>query len=70
MTWLQKGGSRIIEPSKLQEVLNEQSIRLTSSTDDEAGFLRVGKMLGADGVVFADANITPPKATTFQLRTL
>ena len=40
--------------ARLQQVFNEQQIRLTHTPDDEAQVLRVGKLLGA--VIFVDTS--------------
>ena len=42
---------------KLTQLLNEQAIRLSSSPDDEAAVLKVGKLTGAREVVFLDSPI-------------
>jgi hypothetical protein len=42
----------------LQAVLNEQGIRLTYTPDSDADVLRVGKLVGAERIIFADATIT------------
>ena len=55
VTSLQKYGLRIVERSRLQQVFDEQKIRLTHSSDDDAQILKVGKILGADSIVFVDA---------------
>ena len=54
--WLQKRGLTIVERAKLQQVFNEQQIRLTHTPDDEAQVLRVGKLLGAEMVIFVDTS--------------
>jgi hypothetical protein len=54
VTLLQKSGLRIVERSRLQQVFDEQKIRLTYSTDDDAQILKVGKILGAGSIVFVD----------------
>lgn len=46
-TWLLKRGLTIVERARLQQVFNEQQIRLTHTPDDDAQVLRVGKLLGA-----------------------
>lgn len=53
-TWLQKRGLTIVERARLQQIFNEQQIRLTHTPDDEAQVLRVGKLLGAETVIFVD----------------
>lgn len=57
-TWLQKRGLRIVERAKLLQLFEEQRIRLTHTADDEGPILRVGKLLGAEMVVFTDASVT------------
>ncbi len=54
VTLLQQGGIRIVERSRLQQVFEEQKIRLTYSTDDDAQILKVGKILGSDSIVFVE----------------
>ena len=51
---LQKMGLRLVERSRLQQVFDEQKIRLTHSMDDDAQILKVGKILGAGSIVFVD----------------
>ena len=58
INWLQRQGLRIVERAQLQKVFDEQSIRLTHTPDDEAQVLRVGKLIGADVVVFLDTPVT------------
>ena len=50
-TWLQKRGLTIVERARLQQVFDEQQIRLTHTPDDEAQVLRAGKLLGAEMVI-------------------
>ena len=57
-TWLQKRGLRVVERAKLLQLFEEQRIRLTHTADDEGPILRVGKLLGAEMVVFTDASVT------------
>jgi len=54
VTLLQRFGLRIVERSRLQQVFEEQKIRLTYSTDDDAQILKIGKILGADSIVFVE----------------
>lgn len=56
---LVRGGQTVVERARLQEVLSEQKIRLTHTPDDDAEILRVGRLLGADRLVFAEATIRP-----------
>lgn len=58
INWLQRQGLRIVERAQLQKIFDEQHIKLTHTLDDEAQVLRVGKLLGADAVVFLDTPIT------------
>jgi hypothetical protein len=53
---LQRAGDIIVERARLQAVFNEQKIHLTSTPDDDADVLRVGKLVGADRVVFVQAS--------------
>lgn len=46
----------VVEREQLQQVFKEQQIRLTHTSDDDADILRVGKLIGADRVVFAEAS--------------
>jgi len=55
MEELQRGGQVIVERAKLQQIFNEQRIRLTATPDSDADVLRVGKLVGADRVVFVEA---------------
>ena len=54
VTELATAGLQVVERARLQEVLNEQKIRLTHTPDDNADILRAGRLIGADRVVFAD----------------
>ena len=58
---LQAGGLVVVERAQLQQVFKEQQIRLTHTSDDDADILRVGRLIGADRVVFAEV-----KSTEFQ----
>ena len=53
---LQKFDVVVVERAQLQQVFKEQQIRLTHTSDDDADILRVGKLIGADRVVFAEAS--------------
>lgn len=54
MTFLQNLELRIVERSRLQQLFDEQKIRLMYSSDDDAQILRVGKILGAGSIVFVE----------------
>ncbi|NGZ98489.1 MAG: hypothetical protein CV089_20600 [Nitrospira sp. WS110] len=54
MSALQQNGQSVVERARLQEVFNEQKIVLTHTAEDYADVFRVGKLLGADVVVFAE----------------
>ena len=58
MSMLQQGGQTVVERSRLDQVFSEQKIRLTHTPDDDAQILRVGKLLGAERVVFAEHAIS------------
>ena len=66
-TWLQKRGLRIVERAKLLQLFEEQRIRLTHTADDEGPILRVGKLIGAEMVVFADASVTRGVASNYSV---
>lgn len=53
---LQKFDVVVVERAQLQQVFKEQQIRLTHTSDDDGDILRVGKLIGADRVVFAEAS--------------
>ena len=56
---IQQRGHTIVERARIMEVFNEQKVRLTNSADDDADVLRVGRLIGADRVVFAEATVRP-----------
>jgi len=51
---LQQAGERVVERARLQEIFNEQKISLTHSAEDDMNLLRVGKLAGADRVIFVE----------------
>jgi len=53
MGWMQQTGQMVFERSRVQEVLNEQKIRVTNTPDDDAYILRAGRLAGADYILFA-----------------
>ncbi|MDE3019583.1 MAG: hypothetical protein KGO52_16015 [Nitrospirota bacterium] len=57
MGWMQDTGQTVIERARLQEVLNEQKIRLTNTPDDDAHVLRAGRLAGADYIIFAYVSV-------------
>ena len=61
---MQRRGLRILERAQLRKIFDEQHIQLTHTPDDEAQVLRVGKLLGADVVVFLDTPITSGSRTS------
>lgn len=64
INWLQRQGLRIVERAQLRKIFDEQHIQLTHTPDDEAQVLRVGKLLGADAVVFLDTPVTGGNRTS------
>jgi hypothetical protein len=56
ISMFQQFGLVVVERAQLQQVFKEQQIRLTHTSDDDADILRVGKLIGADRVVFAEAS--------------
>lgn len=63
-TWLLKRGLRVVERAKLQQIFNEQNIRLTHTPEDDAALLRVGKLAGAQTIVFLETRITPQEVAS------
>jgi len=61
--WLQEGGHTVVERARLQEVFNEQRIRLSHTPDDDADILRVGRLIGAERVVFAEVTVKSEKVS-------
>jgi hypothetical protein len=55
---LQQYGFRVLERARLNQVFNEQSIRLTHTSDDDAQILKVGKLVGAESIVFISTTTT------------
>lgn len=53
---VQSQGNTVLERTRLQSVFDEQKIRLTHSSDDMADLLKVGKIVGADSIIFADVS--------------
>jgi len=51
-------GQTVVERSQLEALLREQQVRLTYSPDSDADVLRVGKLIGADALVIAEATST------------
>jgi len=56
MTWGQQKGLVIVERARLDQILQEQAIRLTHTSDDEAQLLRVGHIAGADLLMFVEVS--------------
>jgi hypothetical protein len=57
MGWLQQAGQIIVERSRIEEIFREQQFVLTHTPDDEATLLKIGKLAGADWVVFAESTV-------------
>ena len=51
-------GQTVVERHRLHQIFDEQKIRLTH-TPEETEVLRVGKLAGADQIIFAETSITP-----------
>jgi hypothetical protein len=51
---VQQLGLVVVERARLQQIFDEQKIRLTHGSDDDASILSVGKMVGADRVIFVE----------------
>ena len=50
----QQVGLVVVERARLQQIFDEQKIRLTHSPDDDTHILSVGKLIGADRVIFVE----------------
>jgi hypothetical protein len=57
--WMQGRGDTVIERAHLEDILNEQKIRLMHTPDDNADILRVSRLIGADSVIFAEVSVKP-----------
>lgn len=58
ITWLQRHRVKVIERVRLQQLFDEQNIRLMHSSEDDAQVLKVGRMIGAGVAVFVDTPVT------------
>ena len=58
MSFVQQAGHTVVERSRLDQVFKEQEIRLTHTPDDNAQVLRVGKLIGAERVIFAEHTVS------------
>ena len=56
---LQYSGATLVEPTRLQELFDEQRIRLTQTSDDDFQVLKVGRLAGADEIVFVKTSDKP-----------
>ena len=61
---LQREGNTVVERARLQEIFEEQKIRLTHTSDDDASILKVGRLVGADRVVFVETSDTSQVLST------
>ncbi|TKB79295.1 MAG: hypothetical protein E8D42_07810 [Nitrospira sp.] len=52
--FLQKTHNIVVERARLQEIFGEQRVQLSHSSEDEAKVLRVGRLAGAERVVFVE----------------
>ena len=57
-TWLLKRGYRVVERAKLDQILQEQNITFTQTAKDHARLLQVGKLLGAQQVIFLETHLS------------
>ncbi len=58
---IQSGGGTIVERARLQQVFEEQHIRLKYTPDDATDLLRVGHIVGADQLVFVETRVIPER---------
>ena len=54
---LQQNGQRVVERARLQEIFDEQKVSLTHSSEDDINLLRVGKLVGADRIIFVETTV-------------
>lgn len=64
--WLQGNGATVVERGALQQILTEQKIQLTHSSENDADRLRIGKLTGANRVLFVDVQIQPTSKAHFE----
>ena len=56
---LLRDGYKVVERARLQQIFDEQKIRLLSTSDSEADVLRVGRLAGATQVIFVEVQRDP-----------
>lgn len=56
ISMLQQLGQTVVERARIMEIFEEQRIQLTHSPDDDARILKVGRLVGADRLVFVEAS--------------
>ncbi len=56
---MQGAGLTVVERARLQAIFTEQGVRLTHSPDDDSQILHVGRLLGADRVIFVEVTDRP-----------
>ena len=56
---LLRDGYTVVERARLQQIFNEQKIRLMYTSDSEADVLHVGRLAGATQVIFVEAQREP-----------
>ena len=64
VTNLQQMKLKIVERGHLRQVFDEQKITLSDSSDDEGKVLKVGKIVGADIIVFVDVQTSSDVVST------
>ncbi len=60
---LQHSGHTIVERTRVQEFFDKRHIRLTHTSDDDLLVLKVGRLAGADHVLFVEASDKPEIAS-------
>jgi hypothetical protein len=61
---LLRDGYTVVERARLQQIFNEQKIRLMYTPEREADVLRVGQLAGATQVIFVDVQREPSSGPT------
>jgi hypothetical protein len=70
VTSLQRIGVRVVERSHLKQVFEEQKMILSNTSEDEGKILKVGKIVGADTIVFVDVQTSSDVVSRASMRGL
>lgn len=59
MEWIQRDGHRVVERDQLSAIIDEQKIRLSQNPESMSDLLKVGRLIGADRIVFVNVTQQP-----------